>query len=222
MRAAAWGDFGITADDRWSVLDSDLFEPDGFLTATTQDRDAISGANILDPVGAVTQHGHQVLDTVPISDDYWEGDQLAASPADDLQAGSSSWHETSPEGKARKTVLWFRQPVRPTGAVHPPRVPLKQLADRIHKYRVQSHAGWRKGPMVTRFAQCLQFGRSPRPAMYGAIYPESPFPANKRGHPCPSKWVNSSCHLRPSGLDGRLGRLGGRGDLTTLSRVVAR
>ncbi len=145
MRAAAWGDFGITADDRWAVLDRDLFEPDGFLTATTQDRDATSGANVLDPVCAVTQHGHQVLDTAPICDDYWEGNRLTASPADDLQAGSSSWHETSPEGKTRKTVLWFRQPVRPTGAVHPPRVPLKQLADHIHEYSVKSQAGQRKG-----------------------------------------------------------------------------
>ncbi len=145
MRAAAWGDFGITADDRWAVLDRDLFEPDGFLTATTQDRDAISGANVLDPVCAVTQHGHQVLGTVPICDDYWEGNRLTASPADDLQARSSSWHETSPEGKTRKTVLWFRQPVRPTGAVHPPRVPLKQLADHIHEYSVKAQAGQRKG-----------------------------------------------------------------------------
>ncbi len=35
MRAAAWGDFDITANYRWAVFDSDLFEPDGFFMATT-------------------------------------------------------------------------------------------------------------------------------------------------------------------------------------------
>jgi len=99
MRAAAWGDFGITADDRWAVLDSNLLEPDGFLPATTQGRHAISGANVLDPICAVTKHGNQVLGTITICDDYWEPDWLTTSPADDLQAGSSSRHQTSPEGK---------------------------------------------------------------------------------------------------------------------------
>ena len=74
MRAATWGDFGITPDDRGAVLDRDFVEPHGFLTATTQVGDAISGANVLNPVCAVTQHGHQVLDTVQIRDNYWEGD----------------------------------------------------------------------------------------------------------------------------------------------------
>jgi hypothetical protein len=54
MRAAAWCDFSITADDRWAVLDRDLFEPDGFFMVTTQDRDAVSGANVLDPICVVT------------------------------------------------------------------------------------------------------------------------------------------------------------------------
>ncbi len=162
MRASAWSDFGITADDRWAVLDRHFFKPDGLRTATTQDRDAISGANVLDPVCAVAQHGHQVLDTLPICDDYWEGSLLTASPADDLESGSSSRHEASPEDKTRKTVLRFRQPIRPTGAVHPPRVPLKQLADRIHEYSVNLQAGSSKGSMVTRILQRLRCGRPDR------------------------------------------------------------
>ena len=77
MRATAWGDFGIAADDRWAVLDSDLFEPDGFLTATTQDRRATSGVMFSTQFRVVTQHGHQVLGTVTIRDDY-----LGAQSAD--------------------------------------------------------------------------------------------------------------------------------------------
>jgi hypothetical protein len=150
MWAAAGRHPRVSADDRSPAVDSNLIQPDLLPLAATKHRCTAVSPNVLDPVGPLTQHRHQVLASLPVSHHNRERDSPVATTAADLQACRSSRQEARPEEHARKPILRPRQPVGPPRPVHPTVVPVEDRADRTHTRHPEPRPALATGPFVTR------------------------------------------------------------------------